>query len=133
MSKPIAFFLVAYSIATAAIVPGPEIGIVFEGCYTDPNHPAGYRVIKMHDQRYEDFRMGECVGSDTDTDEKPYRIPAESWRDDGGDKISIDFRPKGGPAWIIGTWSTEKRGIVWEDGNLWSTNDDGCPSFEKSQ
>jgi len=129
MNAQFTYLLAACNIAAVALATTP-IGSMFEGCYHDPNHPNGYRAVKMHDQYYQEFRMGECDGSDVDQVTQAYANPAEAWRDDEGDKISIDFRPKGGPSWMIGVWNATARGISWEDGNLWEMHDEGCASSE---
>ena len=58
--------------AVNLLVPFPKargadeaIGEVFIGCYTDPNHPAGYRFISFTDTIVDGKRKGTCDGSDT--------------------------------------------------------------------
>ena len=39
---------------------------LLDGCYADPNHPAGYRIIKMSNEVDESgAELGTCSGSDT--------------------------------------------------------------------
>ena len=98
-------------------------GAIFNGCYTDPNHPQGWRWISFTDQYYY-IGKGTVQGSDTGPTQE-WTLPAVAEQGDAAPEISVDFSPKGGPADFPGTWSAEKGGIAWSDGNFWPrTSDD---------
>ena len=85
-----------------------EIGTTFIGCYQDPNHPEGYRRIRMTDKYDGDQRIGSCEGSDTGM-KKEYTLPVLAGRtSDNVDTIIIDFSSKGGPADLHGTWEDDE-------------------------
>eukprot|EP00586_Coscinodiscus_wailesii_P022966 CAMPEP_0172502330 /NCGR_PEP_ID=MMETSP1066-20121228/158858_1 /TAXON_ID=671091 /ORGANISM="Coscinodiscus wailesii, Strain CCMP2513" /LENGTH=257 /DNA_ID=CAMNT_0013277543 /DNA_START=81 /DNA_END=854 /DNA_ORIENTATION=- len=105
------------------------IGDIFVGCYQDPNHLNGYRRVTMSDSYYEDFRIGQCEGNDDDITTAAWTLPAEAWRTAEGDRIWMDFAPKGNDVKLNGIWDPVKFGIAWEDGNFWMMVD--CASSEK--
>ena len=37
-----------------------------------------------------------------------------------GEKIFIDFSPKGGPKDLVGEWREDVAGVRFPDGNVWS-------------
>ena len=102
----------------------PEIGEVFNGLYSDPNHLEGYRVITMTDTFENGQRVGTCDGSDTGKI-KEYSLTALAGRDGEKDTIIVDFSAKGGPANLHGSWHKdgESKGIVWSDKNFWTMVD----------
>ena len=85
----------------------------FIGRYTDPNHPGGYRVITLKDQMIAQFRLAEVKGGGGKGEPELYTLPALVY----GDRITVDFSPKGGPAGLTGTFA--QNGIKWPDGNKW--------------
>ena len=95
-----------------------EMGKVFEGKYSDPNHPEGYRVVSMLDKWEEGFRMGNCLLVD-DKGGKEFNLPVKVGnKEDGSEFIMIDFAPKGGPKDFEGVWETD--GIRYlKDNNKW--------------
>ena len=106
-----------------------EMGDIFIGCYTDPNHPDGYRVITFTQNYNWGYRVGSCDGSDTGKVQE-YSLPAASREDE---TIEIDFSSKGGPSDLIGTWNHDATGIEWSDGNIWPmVGDDWCIDTEPS-
>ena len=111
-----------------------EVGDIFDGRYTDPNHPDGYRWISFGDQIEDDKRAGSCVGSDTGHDKQEYDLPASA---SGEDEITVDFSPKGGPADFKGVWDEVAFGIKWSDGNMWPRTDKidpkWCPEQRKEE
>ena len=93
---------------------------IFEGRYSDPNHPEGFRVISITGDLNTEtgLRDGTCVGSDRRSTEIDYTLPAMAGRSqDESDVIVIDFSPKGGPKDLKGTFEID--GIRWSDGNKW--------------
>ena len=97
-----------------------EVGDIFDGRYTDPNHPDGFRVISITGELNTEtgLRDGTCVGSDTSSTVTDYTLPAMAGRSqDEFDVIFIDFSPKGGPKDFEGTY--ENDGIRFRDGNFW--------------
>ena len=97
-----------------------EVGDIFDGRYTDPNHPDGFRVISITGELNTEtgLRDGTCDGSDTSSTVTDYTLPAMAGRSqDEFDIIFIDFSPKGGPKDFEGTFETD--GIRFVDGNFW--------------
>jgi len=95
------------------------VGMIFVGCYDDPNHPTGYKRITMTGDLDDDGNgIGHCEGRDTKDGEK-YLLPALASRDGLTDKIVVDFSPKGGPSDLSGVYNRTEIGVTWEDGNTW--------------
>ena len=95
-----------------------DMGRVFEGTYSDPNHPEGFRVVSMLDEWEGEVRKGNCLLVD-DKGGKEFNLPAKvGKREDGSEFIMIDFAPKGGPKDFEGVWETD--GIRYlKDNNKW--------------
>lgn len=95
------------------------IGKIFEGKYSDPNHPGGYREITMLDEWEGDFRKATVVGGKGKGEPEKFTLKAKvSKKADGKEYILIDFSPKGGPKDFEGCW--EKDGIRFpKDNNKW--------------
>lgn len=94
---------------------------VFNGTYSDPNHPDCARYILQVNSTYAevsgyDAAGGEGVACDGETDEPWGPLPGSV----SGDSISVDFSSKGGPSDLSGSYNTTSNGIDWEDGNVWS-------------
>ena len=72
---------------------------VFNGRYTDPNHPDGFRVVNITDtvDPITGRAVGLVVGSDTSSTQLEFTLPAYAKRVQDTDYIYIDFTPKGGP------------------------------------
>eukprot|EP00746_Dinoflagellata_sp_MGD_P008943 gnl/MRDRNA2_/MRDRNA2_117994_c0_seq1.p1 gnl/MRDRNA2_/MRDRNA2_117994_c0~~gnl/MRDRNA2_/MRDRNA2_117994_c0_seq1.p1 ORF type:complete len:168 (-),score=26.19 gnl/MRDRNA2_/MRDRNA2_117994_c0_seq1:112-615(-) len=98
------------------------------GCYADPNHMIGKegapRTVTLNGD------TGKIVGKDTadgDIWEVPFTIEHDSNSGAGheGDRITVDFSAKGGPAKLVGEIKGDT--IKWqdEDGNTW-TKGEGC-------
>ena len=104
-----------------------EEGDIFVGCYTDPNHPQGWRWVSFEEEFDQDgARIGTCDGSDTGPTQE-WSLPATASQSGTTDKIVIDFSSKGGPSDLSGVWDAEKVGITWSDGNTWpKTTDNWC-------
>jgi len=104
------------SVAAASVLllaqPTLAAGSVFEGQYSDPFHPGCLRKV-------------EADGNISGTDGTPGCLngePQKAWElkgviDEDGQRIFIDFQPKGGPKDLTGVWTAE--GIRFPDGNLW--------------
>ena len=102
-------------------------GAIFNGRYSDPNHPDGFRVISIDGEIDPEngLREGTCKGSDTSSTEVDYTLPAKAGYMRIYDTIFVDFSPKGGPADFMGYFETEGgAGIRWSDGNKWPKVDD---------
>ena len=102
-------------------------GDIFTGCYTDTNHPQGWRWVSWTDTYEADGdRIGTCDGSDTGVKQE-WSLPASASESGSTNSIVIDFSSKGGPSDLTGTWDAPKEGILWSDGNVWpKTTDDWC-------
>ncbi|KAL7535183.1 hypothetical protein ACHAXR_011256 [Thalassiosira sp. AJA248-18] len=78
-----------------------------DGIYSDPNHPAGYRVVRVSKGKMyitlQDDPKGEII---------------EVVGKKGKDGYLIDFSPKGGPQKLAVTFEDGK--LVFPDGNAWT-------------
>lgn len=87
---------------------------VFEGEFTDPNHPGGMRKITV---------KGNDVTL-TGTDSPGGKQWVLKAKEDLG-TIFVDFSPKGGPSNLLGVYDADaagkgQGGITWPDGNVWA-------------
>ena len=78
-----------------------------DGIYTDPNHPAGYRVVRIAKNKMYISLQDEPNGD---------IIEVEGKRK--GSEYLLDFSSKGGPKDIAA--SVEEDKIVFPDGNAWT-------------
>ena len=99
---------------------------IFDGNYSDPNHPGCKRTIVV----LPDGQTGNVSGADaaggegaacdgkTDVPWGPLKayITMDPPPEEGG-SIHVDFSPKGGPGSLKGEHSSGK--ITWPDGNSW--------------
>mmetsp|Transcript_23215 Transcript_23215/g.46594 ORF Transcript_23215/g.46594 Transcript_23215/m.46594 type:complete len:179 (+) Transcript_23215:33-569(+) len=102
----------------------------FTGDYADPNHPGCARSVKIEgapmkpDGTRSRNKVAIVKGQDNPKGGACNGEPdLVSWKLEGkvaetGDKILVDFTPKGGPKDLTGTW--DKDGIVFPDGNKWA-------------
>jgi len=102
---PTSFSFVLF-VVCLAVQQVHSITIVFDGYYSDPNHPGMERRVYTED-------CGTKVKG-TDDGETFWLLPAEVKED----TILIDFSPKGGPPDLEGKW--DGTGIVFPDGNKWT-------------
>jgi len=111
----IAFATAAISTACPLAV---HAAIDFSGNYADPNHPNCQRLIEQD---------SKGVIKLTGTDGNP-GCPADGsgksfvlfGRMQQGDRILVDFSPKGGPKDLEGIFDgNAPTGIKWPDGNKW--------------
>mmetsp|Transcript_24116 Transcript_24116/g.55336 ORF Transcript_24116/g.55336 Transcript_24116/m.55336 type:complete len:175 (-) Transcript_24116:3215-3739(-) len=94
----------------------------FAHTYSDPKHPNCKRIVQV--SKYgNDFGEAKLAGTDGNPG-CPEDGSGNLWRLNGdivGDKITVDFSPKGGPASLKGVWDpTSPPGIRWPDGNKWT-------------
>ena len=87
--------------------PRDLIGVRFQGTYSDPAHPGCTRKIVLQGSK--------AIITGADEDGKPWKVAAVPQ----GDKILVDFSPKGGPADVVGQW-LGTGGIKFPDGNVWA-------------
>eukprot|EP00930_Biecheleria_cincta_P057133 TRINITY_DN43112_c0_g1_i1.p1 TRINITY_DN43112_c0_g1~~TRINITY_DN43112_c0_g1_i1.p1 ORF type:complete len:252 (+),score=29.44 TRINITY_DN43112_c0_g1_i1:104-859(+) len=107
----------ACALAQAPALPETEVGSIFVGRYTDPNHPGGYRDIRLLGNG-----KAEVTGGGGIFEPKFFTLPATVAREVGKsgvvDSITINFLPKGGPPNFKGVW--DKDGITFLlDRNHW--------------
>jgi hypothetical protein len=111
----------AASIATisAALSTAPLVSqaVDFSGSYADPFHQNCQRVIEV--------KGSSAILSGTDGNPAcPPDGSGTAWKLTGkvdGDKIFVDFSPKGGPTNLKGYWdASSPAGIKWPDGNKWT-------------
>eukprot|EP00965_Chrysotila_dentata_P247551 6207811-Pleurochrysis_carterae.AAC.2 len=90
----------------AAAPFGEKAGVRFAGSYSDPNHPGCPRKVRL--------AGSSVIVTGADEDGKGWKVRGEAY----GNKILLDFTPKGGPADVIGKWTG--LGIAFPDGNVWT-------------
>lgn len=104
--------LLSSSPAFAAQATGPE---AFVGTFSDPiNHPGGKRTIRLLEQKIGNYQLAEVVGGGGVGEPKNYVLPAAVI----GERIVIDFSPKGGPKDFIGVIDGGDIKFL-KDGNRW--------------
>ena len=79
------------------------------GVYTDPNHPSGYRVVRLD-------KGGNIFV--TLQDEPNGEVLELTGKQMENGSVSINFSPKGGPTSLTATAKDGK--LVFPDGNAWS-------------
>jgi len=88
----------------------------FQGVFSDPKHPKGYRVIVAKGS------AATMSLSDGGADSKLFNLPVKVNKGKEGTTLTIDFSPKGGPKNIIGTLANDGSSISFPDGNKWKKN-----------
>lgn len=86
------------------------LGTAFQGVYSDPNHPAGYRVIVADDSGEQDATLKLQDDPKGAIFALPVKVDLP--------ELTIDFSPKGGPSDAVGT-VLEEGDIQFPDGNVW--------------
>lgn len=91
---------------------------VFNGKYSDPNHPGCLRGIERVRSTTKAKVFGEdgtpgCQADGRET--KKWELEGELR---GENEILIDFSKKGGPKNLLGKWTGS--GVLFPDGNTWS-------------
>lgn len=85
----------------------------YQGVYSDPNHPDGYRVIMASGNG------ATMTLSDGGSGDETYKnIPIGVI----GNELSFDFGFKGGPKGVVAVLSDDKQTITFPDGNKWTKN-----------
>lgn len=88
---------------------------LYDANSADPFHPNCKRAVEV---------TGSTANGTDGTSGCPADGSSRAWKLLGsveGDKILVDFRPKGGPANLKGVYdSTAPEGIKWPDGNKWT-------------
>jgi len=105
-------------LGTAAVAALPQRSIAadsvsYQGVFTDPKHPKGYRVL-TGDASKATMQLQDDPGGTV------YNIPIQV-KSDLNTKLMIDFSVKGGPADVPGVIGSN-RGITtltFPDGNVW--------------
>ncbi|CAM9524648.1 unnamed protein product [Ectocarpus fasciculatus] len=92
---------------------------MFNGLYSDPNHPSCHRGIIYTDDNtgsvYGSDSAAEGVPCDGNTDTPWGPLPATIT----DNVIVVDFSTKGGPSDLKGEYNEQKAAVDWEDGNSW--------------
>ena len=111
------------SVTAPAVASAAAPASVFEGRYTDPKHPGGYREItllpgaQIGPYKLANVRGGQGVGEPEFWECPAFIVEKKEYK-----RITIDFSqpPKLGPPDISGLWDPKKKGIQFvDDGNLW--------------
>jgi hypothetical protein len=88
---------------------------VFSHQYSDPKHPNCKRIVVVKPDN------SVALSGADGTPACPEDGSGTIWRLVGevdGEKLLVDFTPKGGPPNLKGTWDGD--GIKWPDGNKWT-------------
>ena len=103
---------------TTTTVRTENASSVFNGKYSDPNHPGCLRGIERVRSTTKAKVFGEdgtpgCQADGRET--KKWELEGELR---GENEILIDFSKKGGPKNLLGKWTGS--GVLFPDGNTWS-------------
>jgi len=105
-------------LATAAVAAVPQRsiaadGVSYQGVFTDPKHPKGYRVL-TGDASKAMMQLQDDPGGTV------YNIPIKV-KSDVNTQLTIDFSVKGGPANVPGVIGSDKgiTTLTFPDGNMW--------------
>lgn len=113
----------ASSRANAAPTDNPA-ALKYNGVYTDPKHPKGYRVLIGSTK-------SATIKLQDDPSAEAYNLPVQvqmSTEEDEVKQFLFDFGPKGGPAHVVGVYSKDREGIPvisFPDGNAWKKRETG--------
>ena len=107
------------TIQTTTTTVRTENASVFNGKYSDPNHPGCLRGIERVRSTTKAKVFGEdgtpgCQ-ADGQKETKKWELEGELR---GENEILIDFSKKGGPKNLLGKWTGS--GVLFPDGNTWS-------------
>lgn len=100
------------SVITAAASSITESAEPFEGRFSDPMHPEGYRVVTVD----KSSKVATIRGRDDPKDASEWEVKGIISETDGN-SMSVDFSPKGGPKDLTAKWVGD--GIDFGD-NKWS-------------
>ena len=98
--------------------PKAAMASVFDGDYSDPNHPSCRRSVSVSP----DGLTAAVSGEDGDEGSNSCANPTAWGPLRGaidGNSIKIDFSPKGGPSDLTASYDVDGEGIRFSDGNLW--------------
>lgn len=95
----------------------------FQGVFSDPKHPKGYRIIVAKGSSSATMTLSDGPPKDG-SEAKLFNLPVKVKQDkkEGITLLSFDFSPKGGPKDIIGTLAADGKSIKFPDGNTWKKN-----------
>eukprot|EP00541_Cyclophora_tenuis_P002761 CAMPEP_0116564656 /NCGR_PEP_ID=MMETSP0397-20121206/13427_1 /TAXON_ID=216820 /ORGANISM="Cyclophora tenuis, Strain ECT3854" /LENGTH=112 /DNA_ID=CAMNT_0004091269 /DNA_START=99 /DNA_END=437 /DNA_ORIENTATION=+ len=100
--------------ATLATAPLDVKASIFDGSYSDPNHPNCIREITSEGPVAKLFGTDGNPGCPADGSGNKWQLTGKI----SGKNIFVDFSPKGGPKDLKGFF--DGSGIEWPDGNKWS-------------
>jgi hypothetical protein len=103
--------------AAIAMAPLAVNAADFNGAFADPFHPNCQRFISANGAEASLKGTDGTPGCPVDGSGREWQLTGKI----SGDNILVDFRPKGGPPDLKGTWEdTAPAGIRWPDGNKWT-------------
>lgn len=100
----------------------------YQGVYSDPNHPEGYRIIMVSSSSGKKGGATTMTFSDGVAKDAPEGTEAKTYKNipvvmkEGSNELVFDFSFKGGPKGVVGTLSSDKQSITFPDGNTWTKN-----------
>lgn len=105
----------AFAAAAATLLVSPNGAMAadvgsFQGVYSDPKHPKGYRVLVSKGKSAANMEL-----SDGEKDSKVFNLPVKV----KGSNLTFDFSPKGGPKDVVGVLASDGKSITFPDGNKW--------------
>lgn len=101
----------------------PALLSSFQGVFSDPKHPKGYRIIVSKGSGSAIMTLSDGKPKDG-SEPKLFNLPVMVKQDKktGTTLLTFDFSPKGGPKNIIGTLGKDGNTISFPDGNTWKKN-----------
>ena len=106
---------ISAAIAAAPLLADAAQGPDFGGSYSDPKHPGCLRIIEVKGNKAAISGTDGNPGCPPDGSGKAWNLEGKI----NGNKIFVDFSPKGGPKDLIGEWEEAAPGIRFPDGNKW--------------
>lgn len=119
--------------SAGAFQPGPvtaqsaankaAYALSYQGVWSDPNHPEGYRVIMTDKKGGAAMTFSDGVAKDAPegTEAKTYSGISIGMKE-GSNELTFDFSFKGGPKGVTATLSDDRQSIEFPDGNVWTKN-----------
>lgn len=95
----------------------------FQGVFSDPKHPKGYRVLVAKGSSSAIMTLSDGKPKDG-SEAKLFNLPVKVKQDkkEGRTLLTFDFSPKGGPKDMTGILSADGNSIKFPDGNTWKKN-----------
>lgn len=95
----------------------------FQGVFSDPKHPKGYRIIVAKGSGSATMTLSDGPAKDGSPG-KIFTFPVKVKQDKkaGTTLLTIDFSPKGGPKDVVGTLACDGNCLTFPDGNKWKKN-----------